>query len=215
MNIRSMVKLSYIYAKLIQILRGKAVLRCTIHPTAKIGSACNVIDTTMGRYSYCSHDTVVVNAKIGSFCSISDHVYIGGAEHPTEWVSMSPVFQNVRHSGPTKRFVEFDLPPVKQTIIGNDVWIGHGVTIKQGVSIGHGAVVGSNALVTKDVPPYAIVGGVPAKLIKYRFDNQTIQGLLSSKWWDMSENELNRYSNRIKKPNDFLRLFTPNKRSGM
>lgn len=85
------------------------------------------------------------------------------------------MFQNVRHSGPTKRFARLDVPKNQKTIIGNDVWIGHNVTVKQGVTIGHGAVIGSNALVTKDVPPYAIAGGVPAKIIKYRFKEDIIE----------------------------------------
>ena len=74
-----------------------------------------------------------------------------------------------------------------ETTIGNDVWIGEGVTIKGGVTIGDGAVLAMNACVTRDVPPYAIVGGVPAKIIRYRFDNNIIQGLLSIRWWDKPE----------------------------
>ena len=75
----------------------------------------------------------------------------------------------------------------KKVTIGNDVWIGHGAVINQGVSIGTGAIIGSNAVVTKDVPPYAVVAGVPAKILKYRFDDDTIKLLLKSKWWNMDD----------------------------
>ncbi len=194
----------YLYAKIINRLHGKAIRDSKIHSTAYVGYGCNIIKLQMGRYSYIGHDSEVLCAEIGDFCSISDHVYIGGAEHPMEWVSTSPVFQNVRHSGPTKRFAKFDLPALKKTIIGSDVWIGHGVTIKQGVNIGHGAVIGSNALVTKDVPPYAVVGGVPAKIIKYRFDEETIAALLKSEWWKWSDEKIAQYAHLIKDPKAFL-----------
>lgn len=201
------MKLSYLYSKLIRKLHGKAVKESVIHSTAVIYAGSSIVKSSIGRYSYCSYDCQIIHCDIGSFCSISDHVYIGGAEHPMDWVSMSPVFQNVKHSGPTKRFATFDLIPVKRTIIGSDVWIGHGVTIKQGVTIGHGAVVGSNALVTKDVPPYAVVGGVPAKVIKYRFDEETIATLLKSEWWKMSDEELAKYAHLIKDPKAFLQTL--------
>lgn len=184
------MKLSYLYAKLFNRLRGTAIHKSRIHPTSVIYPGCNILDVVMDRYSYCSHDCQIVCCDIGSFCSISDHVFIGGPEHPMEWISTSPVFQKVKHSGPTKRFAEHELPIMKRTTIGSDVWIGHGATIKQGVTIGHGAVIGSNAVVTKDVPPYAIVGGVPAKIIKYRFDDETINALLKSEWWNMSDKEI-------------------------
>ncbi len=181
------MKLSYLYGKLMKKLQGTCVINSIIDKTSVVGTNCNVIGVRMSRYSYFGNDCQIVNAEIGAFCSISDHVFIGGAEHPLDWVSTSPVFQNTRHSGPSKRFAKFDLPRSKKTIIGNDVWIGHGVTIKQGIVIGNGAVVGSNALVTKDIPPYAIVGGVPAKTIKYRFPKEVIDRLEEIQWWNLPD----------------------------
>lgn len=180
----------YIYGKLIKALQGTCILNSQIGEGARVGKACNVSNVSFGRYSYCGHDCQIVNTEIGSFCSISDHVFIGGAEHPINWASTSPVFQNTRHSGPKKRFAKFDLPKSKRTVIGNDVWIGHGVTIKQGVTLGNGAVVGSNALVTKDVPPYAVVGGVPAKVIKYRFLPPIIKRFEEIQWWNLPNEEI-------------------------
>lgn len=201
------MKLSYLYAKFISKLRGAAIKNSKIHKTSVVYSGCNIVDVVMDRYSYCSYDCQIVCCDIGAFCSISDHVYIGGAEHPMDWISTSPVFQNVKHSGPTKRFAKFDLPPMKRTIIGNDVWIGHGATIKQGVTIGHGAVVASNAVVTKDVPSYAIVGGVPANVIKYRFDEETITRLLEEKWWIKDNSVIQKKALMIKEPKRFLDSF--------
>jgi acetyltransferase-like isoleucine patch superfamily enzyme len=184
------MKLFYFYGKLLKKIQGKCIVNSNIDRTSVIGTGCNVVRTLMKKYSYCGNDCQIVNAEIGAFCSISDHVFIGGAEHPMNWVSTSPVFQNVRHSGPKKRFAKFNLPKSKTTIIGNDVWIGHGVTIKQGVTIGDGAVIGSNALVTKDVLPYTVVGGVPAKTIKYRFPQEVIDRLEEVQWWNLPDEEI-------------------------
>lgn len=184
------MRLSYLYGKLMKKLQGTCVINSQIDKTSVIGTSCNVLRTQMGKYSYCGNDCQIVNAEIGAFCSISDHVFVGGAEHPMNRVSMSPVFQNTRHSGPPKRFAYFEFPKTKRTIIGNDVWIGHGVTIKQGVVIGDGAVIGSNALVTKDIPPYAVVGGVPAKEIKYRFSQEIIDRLEEIQWWNLPDEKI-------------------------
>ncbi len=206
------MKLTYLYAKFVKkIILGKAIINSKIHKTSIVGSGSNVVNTIIEKYSYCGYDCQIVNTTIGAFCSISDHVFIGGAEHPMDWLCMSPVFQNVRHSGPKKRFAKFVLPKSKCTIIGNDVWIGHGVTIKQGVKIGDGAVLGSNALVTKDVPPYAIVGGVPAKVIKYRFTQDVIDRLEEIRWWNLPDEEITKVIDlfHIKNPtlDDINRFF--------
>ena len=202
-----------IYAKIVDRLRGKAIRGSRIHKTSTINQGCNIVDTTMDRYSYCGSDCQIVSCDIGAFCSISDHVFIGGAEHPIYWISTSPVFQETRHSGPRKRFSRFKLPKTLRTTIGCDVWIGHGATIKQGVRIGHGAIVGSNALVTKDVPPYAIVGGVPARVLKFRFSEEIIQRLLETKWWLATDEQIMKCIDlfHIKNPTleDLNRYFPP------
>lgn len=200
-----MNSLLYYYSKFFKkIIRGKCIVNSDIHNTAKINSGATIVDSTIGRYSYTCYDDEIVNCEIGQFCSISDEVVIGGAEHPIDWVSTSPVFQNVKHSGPKRKFAEFDFEGIKRTVIGNDVWIGRRAIIKAGVTVGDGAVIGSGSVVTKDVPPYAIVGGVPAKVIKYRFDESTIESLLRSEWWNLDEDTLKRYAQQIASVEEFL-----------
>lgn len=196
--------LSYLYGKLMKRIQGTCIINSHLGTGAKVGRACNIDGLVMGRYSYCGHDCTISDCEIGAFCSISDHVYIGGAEHPIEWVSTSPAFQLIPHSFPKKRFSELPVPQRMKTIIGNDVWIGHGATIKQGVKIGTGAIVGSNALVTKDVPPYAVVGGIPARVIKYRFDDETIRLLTETAWWDWPEDTIQKYASLFISPEAFL-----------
>ena len=199
---------TYLYGKFFkEILRGKCVINSQIHKTAKINSGANIVNSTIGRYTYTCYDDEIVNCEIGQFCSISDDVIIGGAEHPIEWGSTSPVFQNVKHSGPKKRFAKHEFDGVPRTVIGNDVWVGKRVIIKAGVNIGDGAVLGAGAVVTKDVPPYAIVAGIPAKVIKYRFDEDTIAALLKSKWWMIEDKELEKYAGKINKVKEFLQVI--------
>lgn len=203
-----MTSLLYYYSKLVKkYLRGKSITGCKIDRTARVNAGCSVYNSTMGRYSYMGYDCEVINAEIGSFCSLASGIRIGEAEHPTTWVSTSPVFQNVNNSSVRKRFAKIDLPKSKRTVIGHDVWIGINAIIKAGVKIGTGAVVASGAVVTKDVEPYAIVGGCPARIIRYRFDDKTIEKLLNSKWWEKDDSVLKKVGIYVDNPEEFLQVI--------
>ena len=198
------MNIKYMYSKLLKKLRGAAVLNSFVHPTSKIESGSQFVNSSMGKYSFCGYNCEILNCKVGSFCSIANNVVIGGAMHPMKWVSMSPVFYYGRDSVKMK-FSVFHRDEELITSIGHDVWIGHGAYIKQGVIIGTGAVVGMGAVVTKDVPPYSIVGGNPARVIRMRFDEDIIEQLLKSEWWNLPETQIQELSQYIQNPIDFLR----------
>jgi acetyltransferase-like isoleucine patch superfamily enzyme len=150
---------------------------------------------TLGNMTYIAEGTSVGLTDIGSFCSIGPNVSLGGLGwHPTDRLSTHPAFYSSRlQAGTTfvsdnnKLDQETEL---QHTKVGNDVWIGAGCIVLDGVTIGDGAIIAAGAVVTKDVPPYAIVGGVPAKIIRYRFDISTINALLKWRWWELSHREL-------------------------
>ena len=128
--------------------------------------------------------------KIGKFCSIAEKVTIFlGGEHRIDWITTYPFMVN--DDWPTAKKIKGHPKTKGDVIIGNDVWIGYGVTILSGVTIGDGAVIGSMSLITKDIEPYSIVGGIPSHLIKKRFDEETIKKLLKIKWWNWSETKIN------------------------
>ena len=157
----------------------------------------------MDKYSFCGYNCEMTNVKIGSFCSIANGVIIGGGMHPIDWVSMSPVFYEGRDSVKAK-FSEHKRENVLKTIIGHDVWIGQNCLIKQGVTIGNGSVIGMGSIVTKDVEPYTIVAGNPAKVIRKRFNNKIIESLEKSEWWNFNNNQLEYYAKYFKVPSIFL-----------
>lgn len=150
--------------------------------------------SSVGRYTYISAFTNVENAEIGGFCSISDHCRIGMGGHNTNQISTSPLFTQAIN-GTKFKWVDKNVNPfpMKKVIVGNDVWVGSHALILGGVTIGDGAVVGAGAVVTKDVPPYAIVGGVPARVIKFRFSQDIIDHFLELKWWEMEDDELRKH----------------------
>lgn len=195
--------IQFLWFKFIQKMHLKAIRDSSIHKTSKVEAGSMIYNVDMSKHSFCGYGTEIINCEIGAFCSIANGVVIGGGEHPINWVSTSPVFYSGRDSVKAK-FSEYERNPAKRTIIGNDVWIGRNAILKQGVSIGHGAIVGMGSIVTRDVQPYSIVGGNPAKLIRYRFDQTMIEELLNSKWWDLDDSYLMKLAHLIKEPNEFI-----------
>lgn len=138
----------------------------------------------MGAFSY-SHSSLPADSIVGRYCSIAGGLKVIGTEHPLHRFTTSPLtYENEFLGGEAQPFLIEPLMPALELVIGNDVWIGQNVSLKSGITVGDGAVIAANALVTKNVPPYAIVGGVPAKIIKYRFSENEIHSLLELKWWD-------------------------------
>jgi len=192
-----------LWHKILKKCQGSAIRGSQIDKTSTVESGCNLVCVKMERYSFCGYDCEIVNTEIGAFCSIANNVKIGGARHPIEWVSTSPVFYNGRDSV-RKKFSTFDRDEDKHTVIGNDVWIGANAIIIQGVKIGNGAVIGAGSIVTKDVGDYEIVAGNPAKFIRKRFSDNVIQGLVDSKWWLLSDERLSKVAGYVKEPQVFI-----------
>jgi acetyltransferase-like isoleucine patch superfamily enzyme len=196
------MKLIYYWSKFFKKIHGAAIKNSYIDNTSKVEAGSEVVNSSMGRYSFCGYYCQLINVEIGSFCSIANHVIIGGGMHPMEWVSTSPVFYEGKDSVRAK-FSEHKRKDPLKTIIQHDVWIGERAIIKQGVLIGTGAVIGMGSVVTKDVAPYSIVVGCPAKEIRKRFDDETVMKLLDSKWWEFSDEKLVEYSKCFQDPKIF------------
>lgn len=150
----------------------------------------NVIlrNSSIDNNSYVSDNSKIINTKIGKFCSIGPNVKIILGKHPIDFVSTHPSFYS--KNKPFKVYADKDFVMEYETVVlGNDVWIGDNVIIPNGIKIGNGAVIAAGAIVTKDVEPYSIVGGIPAKIIKYRFDKSTINKIEESNWWNWTETD--------------------------
>jgi acetyltransferase-like isoleucine patch superfamily enzyme len=183
-----------------------------IMPTVKLGkkviirSGCKIQNNvSIGDFSSINENTQIdSNCKsIGKYCSISHGVKIGMGSHPLSHISTSTIFyEPYRGYVDNQLFDEFK--DKGYTEIGNDVLIGTNAIILAGVKVGDGAVIAAGSVVTKNVEPYAIVGGNPAKIIKYRFDKQTIQDLLKIKWWDKDIKELISNINIMNNPQKFI-----------
>lgn len=153
-------------------------------------SHCTLQDVSLGAYSYVNSDSTLCTTTIGRYCSVGSFVNSGLIQHEVQGMTTSPAI----YRDGTFSFAVGDLPVphpaltrhvsmTSKVTIGHDVWVGSQVTIPSDVTIGTGAVIGAAAVVTHDVPPYAIVAGNPARIIRYRFKDEIIADLLESKWW--------------------------------
>lgn len=177
-----------------------------VDKTAAICSGVRFYRGKIGKYSYIGNNSFVSDTDIGSFTSISTDCYIGGTSHPTDWVSTSPVFhkwENIMK----KNFARHEFEIFKRTTIGNDVWIGNRVMIKAGVKIADGAVIGMGSIVTKDIGPYEIWAGNPARLIRKRFEDETIDALEKMKWWEWDDNKIEKYAEKFTVPSELIEAW--------
>lgn len=166
-------------------LRGKTIIYNTIFSSNNYIIDSVLIDSKIGKFSYISKNSSIRNTKIGNYTCIGPNVKVGLGEHPSHtFVSVHPIFySDVSHFG-YKILNKSYFEEYKPTTIGNDVWVGANVIIKGGVKVGNGAIIAAGSVVTKDIPAFAIVGGVPAKVLKYRFTDEEISVIEKSKWWE-------------------------------
>ncbi|MBA4319565.1 MAG: chloramphenicol acetyltransferase [Flavobacterium sp.] len=155
----------------------------------KIYSPYKLINSSVDNYTYISTNSSILNTEIGKYCSIGPNLFCGMGIHPTNGISTSPMFYStLRQNGITLSDTN-KIEEWKKITIGNDVFIGANVIVLDGVTIGNGAIIGAGATVVNDIPDYAIAVGVPAKVIKYRFEADVIEKLLKIKWWQFEDME--------------------------
>ena len=184
---------------------------CTFGGYNYVGNKSEVSHSELGFGSYVANNTKILYTKVGRYCSIGDNVRTYLGRHPlSEMISTHPAFYG--KSNPTGLFIDVESSFDEHIFvndkfvvdIGNDVWIGNNVSIMDGISIGDGAVIATGAVVTKDVRAYEVVGGVPARHIKFRYDEQQKEILLNTKWWDWDLAKIIKYKEYFKNVNYFV-----------
>lgn len=157
-----------------------------VHSSTRIAGGTSLKFCTIGKHNYIARRNSLYNVEVGNYCCFGPDIHIGGMQHSYWWYSMSPLLSD-------------ECKSPERTIIGNDVWLGAGCIIKQGIKIGDGAVVGAGSFVNKDVEPFSIIVGSPAKLLKYRFDEDVREAIVKSGYWDKNPEEAKQILNELNK----------------
>lgn len=174
----------------------------------EIGYNNTISESSIDDFSYTSENCQIIYSDIKKFVNIASYVRLNPGQHPMQRVTQHHMLyrrEMFGFGGDDESF--FDWRREKKVIVGNDVWIGHNVTVMGGVNIGNGAVIGSGAIVTKDIPPYAIAVGNPAKVIKYRFDEEIREKLLEIKWWDWDYETIKKRLNEFNQIESFIQKY--------
>jgi len=181
---------------------------CSFGEYVEIGVYNNIQESVIDDYSYTSENCQIINSVIKKFVNIASYVRLNPSQHPISWASQHHMQYRKEMFGfgiDDEDF--FDWRREKKVEIGNDVWIGHNVVVMGNVTIGDGAVIGSSAVVTKNIPPFAIAVGNPARVIKYRFDQQIIQSLQQIAWWNWDYEQIKLAIDDFKDINSFIEKY--------
>ncbi|WP_100486550.1 DapH/DapD/GlmU-related protein [Sporolactobacillus pectinivorans] len=187
---------------------SSTVINSRLGSWTDIGPNTKIEETEFGDYSYTDGDATIIYSSIGKFCSIASHVRINPGNHPMWRVTQHHLtYRRIRYQfAGTDDETIFNWRRGHKVTIGNDVWIGHSATIMPGVTIGTGAVVGAGAVVTKDIEPYTIAVGVPARPLRQRFSGPVIEELLKSQWWNWDRRNLEDHFHELCDVDSFLKL---------
>lgn len=209
-----------IYCYILRRIRGtRKIPKCVLKRSKKYGRL-----DTLGRYFFDKYSGIPVGRytygyqhlysssvkSIGAFCSIAEGQIVVPNDHRLDWVTTSPIASLKEFSFATQDFMDDYMPEYKRKIIiGNDVWIGARCTIFEGVTIGDGAVIAAGSIITRDVPPYAVIGGVN-RLLKYRFREEIIEKMLKIKWWDWNDDKIRENIELMQDVETFIDKFYSN-----
>lgn len=187
---------------------GVSIINSELGFDVFVGSNSRISNSSVGDHTYFNSHTNIADAKIGKYCSIGSHVKVGIGSHPTSMVSTHPCFYANNKGFNTYADKMYYNEEGASIEIGNDVWIGSNVTVLNKIKIGHGAIVAIGSIVTKDVPNYAVVAGIPAKIIKYRFTDEEIKSLLKIQWWDFDQEKIQKHFKDFHDVSTFNKKYT-------